>query len=403
MGARSVDVVQAIRAFNAGREPQRLALKYAAMRRGPFVFLRATCHLFYDRLPADPIMAAAPSAWCCGDLHLENFGSYQGDSRQASFDINDFDEAALAPLSWDLLRFATSVIVGAHDLALHGPQARALCLGFLDSYAATLAGGTAGRVEARNAGGLVRSLLDDVAGRSGADFLDRRTERKGGRRHLRIDGKRALKASGAERARAEALLDTFARSQPAPAAFASLDVARRIAGAGSLGLERYVILVHGRGGAGGNFLLDLKRAQQSSLAAHWRRLQPACPTQARRIVAVQGRLQAVTTAYLHALGEAEPSYVLRALLPSEDKVALERTGTSMAEFAAVVRTMGQVAASAHLRGAGCDGADPADALIDFGRRYRWRTALLGIALGAAQQVRRDWATYCAAYDGGAFA
>ncbi|MDL2354574.1 MAG: DUF2252 family protein [Pseudomonadota bacterium] len=403
MAARGVDVVGAIRAFNAGREPQRLAMKYAAMRGGPFAFLRATCHLFYDRLPADPIMAAAPSAWCCGDLHLENFGSYQGDDRRAYFDINDFDEAALAPLSWDLLRFATSVIVGAHALGLHGAQARALCIGFLDSYAATLAGGTAGAVEAHTSGGLVRSLLDDVGGRSGAAFLDRRTERHGAQRRIRIDGKHALAASNAERAHAEALLAAFARGQPAPAAFAPLDVARRIAGVGSLGLERYVILVRGHGGADGNELLDLKRAQQSSLAPHWRRRQPAWPTQARRIVAVQARLQAVPAAFLHALGAAEPTYVLRALLPSEDKVALERTGTSIAAFGAVVRTMAQVAASAHLRGAGHDGADPAAALIAFGGRLRWRSALLGIALGAAEQVRRDWATYCAAYDGGAFA
>ena len=32
-------VVEQIRAFNAGREPERLALKYAKMRSDPFVFL----------------------------------------------------------------------------------------------------------------------------------------------------------------------------------------------------------------------------------------------------------------------------------------------------------------------------------------------------------------------------
>ena len=43
------DVIEQIRQFNAGRVPERLAMKYRRMRVEPFAFLRATCHLFYDR------------------------------------------------------------------------------------------------------------------------------------------------------------------------------------------------------------------------------------------------------------------------------------------------------------------------------------------------------------------
>jgi uncharacterized protein (DUF2252 family) len=251
MRTRPSDAVDQIRHYNAGREPERLAMKYAAMRRGAFPFLRASCHLFYARLPSDPFLSAAPSAWCCGDLHLENFGSYKGDrggdKRLAYFDINDFDESALAPLSWDVLRFITSVLVGAKDMALRQREAHALCLAFLDAYGATLAGGKAGWIEAETSSGLVRALFDEVAQRSRRDFLDRRTEVKGKRRQIRIDGKKALAASDAERAHVTAVLDRFARSQDTPAFFAPLDVARRIAGTGSLGLERYIILVQGRG------------------------------------------------------------------------------------------------------------------------------------------------------------
>ena len=407
MRAPTFDAIEQIRQFNAGREPQRLAMKYAAMRRGAFPFLRASCHLFYARLPSDPFLSAAPPAWCCGDLHLENFGSYKGDrggdKRLAYFDINDFDESALAPLSWDVLRFMTSVLVGAKDMGLLRREAHALCLAFLDAYAATLAGGKAGWIEAETTGGLVRALLDEVAQRSRLDFLDRRTEIKGKRRRIRIDGKKALAASDTERAHVAALLDRFARTQDTPAFFAPLDVARRIAGTGSLGLERYIILVQGKGGTDGNHLLDMKLAQMSSLAPYVPDAQPAWNTQAQRIVAVQGRMQAVTMAFLHALDARQGSYVLRALLPSEDRVTLDRTQSSMSDFTAVVRTMGKVAASAHLRGAGRDGSAIADALIDFGPRQQWRAALLGMALDCAEHVQRDWAAYCAAYDDGAFA
>jgi uncharacterized protein (DUF2252 family) len=378
-------------------------MKYAAMRRSPFVFLRGTCHLFYDRLPDDPILEQAPPAWCCGDLHLENFGSYKGDNGLTYFDINDFDEAALAPLSRDVLRFVTSVLVGAADMALSTTEARALCLAFLDHYDATLAYGKAGWIEAQTTRGLVRRLLDEVAQRSRASWLDRRTERKGGQRRIRIDGKKALPVSPADYERATRLLAQFASTQDNPRFFELRDVARRIAGTGSLGLERYVILVRGKGDPDGNYLLDLKRAQASSLVPHLRQPQPAWATQAQRIVAVQDRMEAVTIRFLHAVGDGEPSYVLRALQPSEDRVALDRTRSSLDDIDQVMRTMAKVTASAHLRSSGRDGSAVADALIGFAHRGIWRSALLGIALDCAEQVERDWDSYCKAYDAGAFA
>ena len=93
--AGSGDVVKRITTFDQGREPERLAIKYALMRKDAFVFMRGTCHLFYEDL--DPAaLPASPLVWCCGDLHLENLGTYKGDNRLVYFDLNDFDEACLA-------------------------------------------------------------------------------------------------------------------------------------------------------------------------------------------------------------------------------------------------------------------------------------------------------------------
>ena len=95
----TIDILSRIQAYNSNRDAERLAMKYRKMRADPFVFLRGTCHLFYERLAGLDIDLKAPATWVCGDLHLENFGSYKGDNRLAYFDINDFDEAALAPCS----------------------------------------------------------------------------------------------------------------------------------------------------------------------------------------------------------------------------------------------------------------------------------------------------------------
>ena len=91
------NLVARIKAFNHGRDPQLIQLKYKAMRPDVFAFYRGTCHLFYEDWPANTSLDNAPPVWICGDLHIQNLGSYKADSRLVYFNINDFDESALAP------------------------------------------------------------------------------------------------------------------------------------------------------------------------------------------------------------------------------------------------------------------------------------------------------------------
>ena len=71
-----MDVFDRVMAYNAGREPKRLQMKLVAMQADPSTFLRGTCHLFYEGWHKSLNQLKSPSAWICGDLHLENFGSY---------------------------------------------------------------------------------------------------------------------------------------------------------------------------------------------------------------------------------------------------------------------------------------------------------------------------------------
>jgi uncharacterized protein (DUF2252 family) len=73
-------------------------------------------------------------------------------------------------------------------------------------------------------------------------------------------------------------MSTFAQSKPDPDFFKVLDIARRIAGTGSLGVARFVILVQGKGSPEGNYLLDLKYASPSCLAVHLEPKQPHWPS-----------------------------------------------------------------------------------------------------------------------------
>lgn len=401
------NVVDAIRTFNAGRDPERLAMKYAHLRTNAFVFLRGTCHLFYDRLPSDALFTKPPAGWLCGDAHLENFGSYKGDNRLVYFDLNDFDEAALAPVTWELVRFLSSILVAGDSLCATADEADALCKAFLDAYAAALVLGKARWVERDTADGLIHALLDTLQSRSRPAFLDRRTDSKGRGRLIRCDGKRALKAGDEARAQVTKQVDAFAATQDKPGFFKVLDVARRIAGTGSLGVARYIVLVEGKGSPDGNYLLDLKQALPSSLEPHLTLQQPAWPSQAHRVVGLQRRMQAVSMAFLHPIvgaGKVSPSWVLRGLQPSEDRVSLDARRNSLAQIRGVIDEMGQLVAWAQLRSAGRQGSAVADALVDFGGSAKtWRNDLLEAAHACAAQVEADWKAYCMAFDAGAFA
>ncbi|MEP6874083.1 MAG: DUF2252 family protein [Burkholderiales bacterium] len=398
-----VDALREIQSFNAGRDPERLQLKYRAMRASPFAFLRGSCHLFYARLPRDGVFKSAPKVWSCGDLHLENFGSFKADNRLTYFDINDFDESALAPASWDLVRFLTSLHVGSATLSIGGSKAQKLCRCFLDAYGAALAGGKAYWVERDTSTGLVRTLLDDLRDRQREAFIDGRTVVKGKKRRLLADGKKALPASARQRDRVIEFMREFAEAQPNPEFYRVLDVARRIAGTGSLGVDRYAILVRGKG-SGHNYLLDLKQTLPSSLLPRLKSVaQPKWASDAERVVALQSRLQAVPMAFLQAAQFNDAPYVLRALQPAEDRVRLDQTNGDMSVLEPLIATMGRIVAWAQLRSAGRGGSASADELIELGSRKKWKEQLIAASHECAGQVRKDAKAFDSAYDDGALA
>jgi uncharacterized protein (DUF2252 family) len=396
------DVIQSISEFNAGRDPERLELKFKAMRANAFSFLRATCHLFYQQLPDARVLRHAPITCVCGDLHLENFGSYKGDNRLVYFDVNDFDEAALAPCTWDLVRFLSSVLVGAESLHVPRGEAITLCDLFLESYAGALRRGKAQWIERDTAHGMIKELLDRLRNRMRPAWLDRRTDVKDKRRLIRLDGKRALAATDMQHHQIRQFMQAFADQQSNPKFFKVLDVARRVAGTGSLGVQRYVILVEGKGSPDGNYLLDLKEALPSAMMSQLTVKQPRWSTEAERIASVQQRMQAVSPAFLSPVKLARSSYLLRGLQPAEDRVDLRAWNGELNRLQGVIRVMGELTAWAQLRSGGRDGAAIADDVIEFGGQPKWTTRLRKVAEHCADQVQRDWKLFTKAYDDGAF-
>ncbi len=392
-------LIDTILRHNAGREPERVSLKYRAIRQDAFAFMRGTCHLYFqDWANSERARDDAPLAWICGDLHLENFGCYKGDNRLVYFDLNDFDEAMLAPATWELGRWLTSIMVAAQSLQLNKDNALRLCRLGLDSYAATLQTGKARWLERETAKGMIRDLLNPLTLRNRATFLDSRTKLRKGQRLLRLDGKRALELHAQEKSELMAFVSAYAEQQTDPTFYRPLDAARRIAGTGSLGVDRYVILVEGRGSPNGNFLLDLKEALPSALAPYVTHTQPRWHSEAERVTSVQHWAEAIAPAFLSAVTFRGKSFVFKGLQPTQDRLALELWNGKLKRLEQVVRSMGELVAWSHLRSSGRAGSAIADAWITFGKRQDWQAPLIKYAAHYALKIESDWRIYSREYD-----
>ena len=400
-----VKLIKRIQQFNAGREPERLAMKYQNMRSSAFVYLRATCHLFPGQLPELKALAKAPAVWSCGDLHLENFGSYKGDNHLAYFDINDFDESALIPASWDIVRLLTSVRLACAELEFDADRVRELVDVLLDAYFQQLQRGSARWLERDTATGPVQELLATVRERQRVDFLDSRSSKtnKGGKnRKLLIDGKKALAASKEQHEQVNDFMEKFAKTQNDPTFYEVLDVARRIAGNGSLGVDRFVVLVRGKGSPDNNYLLDLKQAVPSALTPVLTLKQPAWTSEAARVVALTRRAQAVPVAFLHDVQMDGKNYILRDLQPAADRVSFKEDGKNEIHLNELVSAIGKCTAWSHLRGSGRQGSAIADKLVAFGSDKSWQKVLRQASASCADTVNAEWKTYSEAYDDSVF-
>jgi hypothetical protein len=100
-----------------------LALKHALMSQSLPSFLRGTYYHWAFLWPqVCPKLSSAPKLLAVGDVHLANFGTWRDAEGRLVWGVNDLDEAAKMPYAADLVRLATSALVGRREgtLALSG-------------------------------------------------------------------------------------------------------------------------------------------------------------------------------------------------------------------------------------------------------------------------------------------
>jgi uncharacterized protein (DUF2252 family) len=206
--------------------PADLALKHKYMADSFFAFFRGTFYRWAQLWPeVCPALSDAPEIVAVGDLHVDNFGTWRDLEGRLVWGINDFDEAFPMAYTNDLTRLLASVQIACPDgrLKIKAPAAANIVF---DGYRKGLQAGGKPFVLAEE-----QTPLREMA----RDRL-RDPEKFWG--HL----EKQRKVKSPPRNARKALLAAL------PENAEQVRFARRVAGVGSLGRERYIAIAPHHGG-----------------------------------------------------------------------------------------------------------------------------------------------------------
>ncbi len=389
--------------FNKGRLPDMLKLKYEGMAEDIFRFFRGTCHLFYEDLSKVNDFPDSPLSWTCGDLHLENFGSYKGDNRLVYFDLDDFDEAILIPCLWEISRMVTSIFLAFENLDIEDKKAINMAQQFVRNYATKLANGKAISIDPRTAKGIVCDFLTKVETRKQKELLKKRATLKRHKLQLSLEHEKQFALKKPLRKELSAHINEWIKtSNDGPYNYKVMDCVFRMAGTGSVGVKRYLFLLKSLNTKNKYLLLDMKQAMPSSLQPYVTIKQPRWKTEADRVIQVQQRMQDVSPALLGTTIFKEDSYVLQQMQPTEDSIDFDAIKNNYRDIYQVIDDMALLTASSQLRSTGREGSAITDKLIAFGKNSNWHESLLNYAEKYAAQVKKDYIEYVKLYKEGKF-
>ena len=360
---------------NANRLRELVPLRFARMLADPFAFYRGSAAVMAADLAANP--STGIEIMCCGDAHVSNFGMYAAPDRSIVFDLNDFDEAAVAPAEWDLKRLITSAIVGGRHAEYPTKAIRSYVEDALVGYQTSLTAMLEDmsvmdryylRVEPERYVGKVSKGLLGVIQKTTARARTR-TSAQVFKQIMKIgpDGTPRLREQPpvlqhvdeeVEAPLVEAVQEYLA-AVPADVAlllshFRPTDLALRVVGVGSVGTRCYLVILVGPNDT--PLILQIKEATRSVLEEYggWR--QPAAMAaaieakgQGVRVTDGQQILQAMSDVFLGTTRKDGRDYYIRQF--HDMKGTVETEGMSASTFGEYVSACAVLLARAHSQSA----------------------------------------------------
>jgi len=385
-------VIKRIQEYNKDISGELLQMKMEALLESPFRFYRGTCHLFAEDFQKAYSAKAKVTTWICADLHFENFGSYKGQNRLVYFDINDFDESFLGIPEVDLARFLTSIIIAGRQMRAKAKDIHDTLIMLADAYVANLHAGKALMMEHEVAHDKLKKYFDELLSRDRDAFIAKRTEKKKTGLVIKTDGVMSKPITASRKKQVFAALNRLLKSNKHFADLELKDAAFRIAGTGSLGLQRYEVLCYSKK-RGKYYFLDIKEARRSCYTHITKIKQPRFANEAERTLYAGWVMQFCTPGYMQTLEIDNKWYVVKELQPTIDKMAIEGFGNDFKSLRESALEMAPLIAYAHIRSSGHKGASTADGLIKFSEKHKWKNDIIELSGDMADKNDKYYHTY----------
>jgi uncharacterized protein (DUF2252 family) len=418
LSAQRSDPVDLLVANSVGRVAELVPIRYGRMMRNPFAFFRGAAAIMAHDLAFTT--GTGLNVVACGDCHLANFGGFATPERKLVFDINDFDEASVAPWEWDVQRLAASFVVAGRSNGFKAVDCRHAAwqaarsyrehmaryaeMPVLDAYYETIdlsrlvAGGADDELKRLNRKRIRKALAESAHTREFTKLAYQQGETPRIRDEPPLVFHNAdMQQQAAMHDAAEKMLGHYVASL-APERrilmqrYSFADVAMKVVGVGSVGTYCGIALFVS--GNGDPLFLQFKEARPSVLEAYCGHA--PFRHHGERVVFGQRLMQATADAFLGWTTGTRPplrQYYVRQL--SDAKVKPEIELMNPANLASHAEACGWALARAHKRS-----GDAVVLSAYMGSSAVFEDAMAGFAVNYANQNERDHAALMAAVRAG---
>lgn len=393
--------------------------KFRKMAETPFAFYRGSAALFYADVchDQDPFLNEKTSrVWIQGDMHAENFGTYMNGKGLLIFDVNDFDEAYVAPFNWDVKRFCASLALLGYQKALSDAEISKIVAQGASAYARQIARFAAGddknfALSLDNTKGPLLQVLRNARTRTRVGLLDAETDIIDGDRRYKTN-KTITPVDAATRKKVEAALEEYYNTIPSRKRRSRLtyeikDVAlRRGLGIGSAGLTIYSVLMEGDTQALENdLIISMKIARPSAASAYVNEpdIKAYFKSEGHRTAVSQRALQANADPYLGYTTVDGHSMFVTEISPYTADLEWDDIN-DLDDILEVVDGLGACIAKIHC----CSDDDSDQTLIDYsieeaingvldGREAEYVEYMTNFGIQYAERVREDYLIFIDAF------
>ncbi|MFT6940494.1 MAG: hypothetical protein ACJASN_001985 [Cyclobacteriaceae bacterium] len=262
--------------------------KFEKMALSPYAFFRGSNHLYWEDIYNDWRISffggvEETLTWINGDAHVYNYGAYANHYGQAIFCMDDFDDSIVADYQFDLWRMAISIVLDCRDKGVFNAvqQHKALQV-FSEAYLEEMRNHKRDdpsyevHMTKQTADGLLGDFLTKVERkRSRAKMLRKWTKVVDEVRKFDADSKKLELLPKRQYKKIEQSILRYQQEVASilsvePSHFQIKDIIRRVkAGTGSLGCDRYYVLLEGdTNSQEDDIILDVKEQGRPPLYAH---------------------------------------------------------------------------------------------------------------------------------------